>query len=556
MFYILISIPLQFLVFYLLGDLMTKILNCAVGLIQKVLIGLSAGIFITQLISLFFPINLSVLLILLLGLLVYLIFYAKTISLELGFLFIKNKILFLLAMPLLYISFLLAQEPPLNYDTNLYHFQAIKWMSSYPTIKGLANLFGPQGYNNSIFGIYSLFSLKEITGQEIFAFNWFLFSLTLLFLIKKMIGYFDFEKTDIKKAIITTVLMVLLLLFLENIASPTPDFTANILTLIILSYFILSNDRSVALYLFTLVLSTTMVTIKLSTLPLTILGVFALWKIYSTDKKVFYRALLYSVGIIFIWFTRNVLLSGWLVYPIHQVDLFSLKWKVPYNNIFWDANAIKGWSRVPGIDIRVTSQMHISEWFPLWWNRINMGKTYFLLAVISSLISLISVLIKCKQIKIEKKIYFIAIISSFLFWFFMAPEFRFNLSILFFTALLPLYIIDFEWIVNCKYQTIPLILILTLTCILFLNKKSVIMNNIIVDRMSGRWKLPKTLDYVGRPPKDSFVLNNVFFYFPKRIQQKYEDRCYDWCLPCIPSRDTGIGFIGSNIEDGFYRKSN
>ncbi len=38
-----------------------------------------------------------------------------------------------------------------NWDTSLYHMQGVRWANSYPAVPGLANLFGPLGFNNATF---------------------------------------------------------------------------------------------------------------------------------------------------------------------------------------------------------------------------------------------------------------------------------------------------------------------------------------------------------------------------------------------------------------------
>lgn len=45
----------------------------------------------------------------------------------------------------------LATGPMVNWDTSLYHMQGVLWAESYPAVPGLANLFGPLGFNNATF---------------------------------------------------------------------------------------------------------------------------------------------------------------------------------------------------------------------------------------------------------------------------------------------------------------------------------------------------------------------------------------------------------------------
>ncbi len=45
----------------------------------------------------------------------------------------------------------LCRAPVLNPDTGLYHWQGVLWAKAFPAVPGLANLFGPLGFNNAGF---------------------------------------------------------------------------------------------------------------------------------------------------------------------------------------------------------------------------------------------------------------------------------------------------------------------------------------------------------------------------------------------------------------------
>jgi hypothetical protein len=45
----------------------------------------------------------------------------------------------------------LALAPVTQWDTTLYHMQGVRWARTYPVVPGLANLFGPLGFNNGTF---------------------------------------------------------------------------------------------------------------------------------------------------------------------------------------------------------------------------------------------------------------------------------------------------------------------------------------------------------------------------------------------------------------------
>ena len=48
---------------------------------------------------------------------------------------------------------------------------------------------------------------------------------------------------------------------------------------------------------------------------------------------------------VFPYLARNVILSGWLVYPFPSIDLFSFDWKIPAGEARYDAEEIKVYAK-------------------------------------------------------------------------------------------------------------------------------------------------------------------------------------------------------------------
>ena len=222
-----------------------------------------------------------------------------------------------------------------------------------------------------------------------------------------------------------------------------------------------------------------------------------------------------------------------------------------------EADAIAGWARYPGLDPQITSKFTFKEWFPVWWSNMTIGKWYFAGCILSAFY-IIYQIIK-KNIFSDKKWIFISVISGVLFWFFTAPDLRFSIGFIFLLLIIPLFVHGNntnENKLNVKRGKLFIAVLYVLLLVVFaFDSQKIINDNIFPTWISGRWKLPKSLDYVGRSNIDSFSLNGHVLYFPKKMTETIEDRCYDHCLPCIPSKDTGIGFRGQKIEDGFYRKA-
>ncbi len=514
------------------------------------LTGLAFLTFLAQAMSVFLPLNFNSLLIILFILLLSFIRNYSKIYKGILQLIITDKIIFLLSAPFIILGFWICQEPPLNYDTGLYHFQNILWNENYPVIKGLANLHGRFGFNSSVLTVHSLFSFSSVFGQHLFVLNFCLFCVVTFYFIRHII---DKWTNDTGMSIANIIIFAGVLSLSDNLSSPTPDYPANVILMMLVASIMNTADWKKHLNVSVAIVSVYLITVKLSMLPVLVVLVPLLFFVFQESKYRFVLTFMFCVGITGIWFYRNFLLSGWLIYPFAGLDIFCVDWKVPYSTVIFESDAIKGWARFPGIDIQVSSKMPFLVWFPHWWTSASFGKLYFILCILNLLY--FTFLVFKRKISFRLDVFWIGnmLFAGCLFWFFMAPDFRFSIGFLFLTIILFLYIR--KPVFNFSKQNYFIYVTLTVFCILyaFLNK-SVIKANAWPSQMSGRWKLPKTLHYAGRQRMDSFQLANQVFYYPYKSDSTLDFRCYDQCLPCVPSRDTNIGFRGRTIEEGFYRK--
>jgi len=474
----------------------------------------------------------------------------------------ENRFVIIFSLPFLYFGFLLVQEPPLNYDTNMYHFQAILWNDVYPAVPGLANIRGQLGFNNSILVLHSLFSLKRFFGQHLFVLNYFIYCIGAIYFIKRI---YETCKTQKGSTWILWANAFLLIGFVSRvyeISSPTPDFGANAILMVLLAYCINNHDEKLQ-WIPVCLIAVYIVTIKLSMLPILILfgfGVFQLFK--NREIKAIRNVVLFSAILMSIWCTRNVILTGWLVYPVHLVDLFDYDWKVSMARIMSENDTIKGWARYPdfAVDIKTSANMRFREWFPYWWGRATLGRYYLLSAIVSTVIFIIWIF-KGKA-NYSNTLFWTGIctVSAFIFWFVMAPDFRFCIGYIFMLMALPLFLfsnLKLKLMQNINAHKYPVVAVLfVFLSYSAITKWEIVNNNVFPSFISGRWKLPKTLDYVGRQPMDSFFERDYVFYYPKYSLQNNDTRCYDQCIPCLPFRDTALVLRGKTLSSGFRRNDN
>src|SRR5271157_4480007 len=70
---------------------------------------------------------------------------------------------------------------PKNYDTALYHAQAIRWIENFPAIPGLGNLHTRFAYNSGWFPLSAFFSMKFFSGISFHCLNGFILAISVLY---------------------------------------------------------------------------------------------------------------------------------------------------------------------------------------------------------------------------------------------------------------------------------------------------------------------------------------------------------------------------------------
>jgi hypothetical protein len=540
---------------WVLGFCLKEFLRLQLSLTLQMLLGIMGLNFYALIMSLFCPLN-TITLFYLLPLISFYIFKnkssLKTIS------FKEKRSLALLSLPILLYGFLLAQEPPLNYDTGLYHYQAIIWGREYPVVPGLGNVFSGLGYNNSVLSLHSLLSFKDLFGQDLFTLNFLLYFIGVSYFVDLILKSVTWKESNMI-VLANVLLLVAFVSLCENISSPTPDYAANSILILLLSIALNNNDTNESNQLSVFViLAFYLITIKLSMIPILFLSgycIVRLWRLHGEHKKFYINTAFVSIYIL-VWCAKTVIITGWLIYPFPAIDLFNFDWKVTDQQMSIDSIGFTGWSRYPGIDVSISSKMSFMQWFPNWWQRANWGKGYMIISILSILLFII-VTIK-KAISTRSNLFWIgvSIIAGFIFWFIKAPDFRFSIGFIFHLMFLPLYLLKYRTDLETNPQKTKSILLLVyaLYIVYIYNQNlAVIKANICPDIMSGRWKLPKSLDYVGRQSMDSFYSHNLKFYYPKNVKQTGDMRCYDFCIPCLTNKDTTLLPRGKSVRNGFKR---
>ena len=255
-----------------------------------------------------------------------------------------------------------AMAPIRSYDAGLYHLSSIRWISLYPIIPGLANLHDRLGFNSSYFIFQSMLDVGIWTQR-----SHHLASGLLLLVVLLEIG-FSVYKLIVKRPISFYDLMRILLLApvidqcFSQASTTSPDLAIYVIGVLIsirLCRLLFSEHTLESKTLdvsFIMILSAVGITIKLSFLAmaffssLVAVGTLTYRAAKQNDQitrstKLIAPAIL-VVLILFPWMTRNVILTGYPIYPITLLS-FHVDWKVAPETVNNTTEWIQSWARNP-----------------------------------------------------------------------------------------------------------------------------------------------------------------------------------------------------------------
>jgi hypothetical protein len=274
-----------------------------------------------------------------------------------------------------------------------YHLQDILWAENYPLVKGLGNFNRPLANNNWWFNVQAVFGLNQITAASLYVGNALFFISTLTWFIVSPI------KSQAQQWFrLVFIAFIILSLKTAFVGAVTSDYVVTLTLYILVDLFligILSKEdwHWTQLYIFLLVCF--MVTVKATALTFFMLPLPWLWKLLK-NKDYSYLLKIIGISLLFFvpYFIGNILLSGYVLYPFNQIDLFEVDWKVPAYFFELDKVILKNWAKIPGQDVYQTAKYPIQQWLPIWFAKLDFLNKSLLIAFLFSLPYLIFRLMK------------------------------------------------------------------------------------------------------------------------------------------------------------------
>jgi len=463
----------------------------------------------------------------------------------------QHQAILWMSLPFIAIALLIAIGTPNNYDTGLYHLQSIKWIETYPAVPGLANLHGRFGFNPNIFTLFALTSAKDLFSQEVFVLNFVVFIIVLTYLLHQFKQ--SFQQGGLSVLGVWYAILLIILLKLPNLAAPSPDYLTTVLPIFLFARWKTigfdSTQTTLGNYLPFITLSIYVITIKLAAIPILLLSIALLIK-HPPKQHQWLKMLLWLGWILLPWLLRNILISGWLIYPLEALDLFNFDWKVPIEKVALEKLSLTGWARNPGPGYLHSATLSFGNWFPIWWKNLSILNSLLLIGgVVLPIMLFVAYLIKKVKASAQTNVMILSAWAGILFWLFLAPDWRFGeiYIIVAATAFLPLlegYLPRTQFFkLNWKFGAV-------LLCGMFLFKHQLIIRT----NMQALFHHQNLLT----PLLAEFPVSTGFTVYKGTGMEMNvpitDDRCFNFPLPCTPFPDSCLVLRGNDLTDGFKTK--
>ncbi|WP_460946617.1 LIC_10190 family membrane protein [Spirosoma daeguense] len=531
--------------FLLLGALTKKLTNWSISYYYDFLLGFCISNSIFTFISIFYPINnlvTSTYLVVLTLLSIlnknWLISYGKAIYKKLAIELVDQPIISGITLLFIGITYFQSLYPPtLHYDAALYHIPNIKWISEYATIRGLANLNIVFGYNFNIFPLYAAFSFRNLFGQNIYSIN---LIITCVFLV--------WIFSNIKKAIVNTnhllgisyllVLYYLIVNYWIHVSTPSNDIVVFILVIILLHSIADINVNKDAIFPI-FILSFYSITVKLSAGPILLLACYVAFLRYFWSSGLrLATTLILSSFTLTPWLFKNAIISGWLLFPFPNMDLFSVDWKVPITDVITRKELIKGFYMPNRGNIE-------GNWLHTWLfsqDKIDLFTISFTATVI--FIVILKAIRNKKNIFLYDNVAIFISIVGIIYMFLNSPSLRYCVAFFLIAIIFSIRVINNKSSVS-KYLFYSLSSLL----VIFFLKDNWFHPLHFFKNISNRAVVPYSHVNLDSKEFAYFLIDNkVKCYYPIG-----SDQCYDQNLPCASIKLEGLHLRGKTIQQGFYK---
>ena len=449
----------------------------------------------------------------------------------------------------------------IHYDTGLYHAQSIRWIEEYGVVKGLGNLHCRLAYNSASFALSALYSMAFLGGRSYHCCAGFL--AFLLAVICLRIGG-SLRLGELRSSDFARVMCIYYLVnIFDEMVSPASDYF-----MVLIAFYIVirwlelleSGEQTILPYGLLCVFGVFLLTVKLSAALILLLTIYPAYRLLREKK---WREICVYLGLGIVtalpYLIRNVVISGWLVYPFTQIDLFSAAWKIPKGVADYDAREIQVWGR--GYTDVSRFDMPVREWLPGWFQGLAGSDRLFVIAAAVSVLLLFlyaaGMVFRWWHRRWELLLVQGTVAASFLFWLCTSPLMRYGCVYVYLTFAVVAGGI-YESVMCCEegrfrekrqdgslWRNMVKRAALTLTILFLLYKGAALGREIVVSYENAYWLVQK--DYENYETL-AYEIEGVTFYYPVEGDQVGYDS-----FPSSPAK-AELSFLGESLADGFIVK--
>ena len=330
----------------------------------------------------------------------------------------------------LFLTLVWTTREPWHYDTGLYHAQAIRWIEEYGVVPGLGNLQMRLAYNSAFMSLQALFSLKWLVGQSLHSLNGFFCFIALVWALTTI----SFKNTEKRKAwqtsdLLKIAMVVYIVLERRHISSCGTDILSMLLLLYISAKWCEvaeKKEKALPPWCYCCLLSVYAVTVKLSAAVIVLLVIYPAYRLLKEKE---YKKILgnLSAGIMIVlpFLIRNVIISGYLIYPYAELDLFNVDWKMDEAILEMDRQDITMFGR--GITNMNEYGKTLTEWLPDWFMIKEWSdKLIIICGVAAAIVACCQLIRYLRRRNYEKSVFIAVSIGGLLFWMMSAPLMRYG----------------------------------------------------------------------------------------------------------------------------------
>ena len=436
-------------------------------------------------------------------------------------------------------------------DTLIYHSQAILWMQAFKAIPGEAHLGQELGLQSSWFAIQAILSPQFKNLNCFFYVNGAILCWYLIFVIGK-INHSLKTKTIRKESWGWLILLGFSLLSWTQVrltaASASPDF--------IVAIFICAAVYSLIHYskegcgdspycIIPIIFCSTAIAIKFSAIAIVFLFIPIIAQAPKTKRL---RWLTISILVFLIVVSpimiRNVITSGYPLYPSTAFNFFKPDWKIDESNLVHFQKYITAYARLPE-GYHKNNAPILNQWLLAWWKNLSTTDRVFMATILVALVwNLLSIKPFIRAIK-NQLLIFLTILLGCLFWFITAPDPRFGtgfLICLLYFLFQPIFNISFLG----KAKTIWALYKLTIICLL------TVIFSYTGYRLNGFFYQRDFIfpEGIEKPAYHPYRYMNV----EMNLLDNKENPCGASPVPCIIDSINNFVPRGNTVEQGFKSK--